>query len=121
MNIEDIVESYGIERVVAEKAVLANGFPLDGDFEGEEYHLITLYLDYLEAMEDSKEARRSFQYTDGEESVNKSKVYDQYRRYAMDLFGAWSSAKRDYDQSKRGLDSFFTIRGRAGVLDERTR
>lgn len=121
MNIDEIIERHGVKEDVAEKAVLANGFPIDGEFEGAEYHLITLYLDYLEAMDEAKAQRGNFQYTDGEESVNKSGVYDKYRRYAMDLFSAWSSAKRDYDNANRGLDSFYTIRGRAGVIDARTR
>lgn len=121
MNLDELTTELGVDKAVVKKAVQANGFPTDGTFEGEQTHLITLYVDYLEAMDEAKEQRRAFKYTDGEESVDKSKIYDQFRRHAMDLFSAWSSAKRDYDNSQKGLDSFFTIRSRAGVLDGRTR
>lgn len=121
MNIDELIEEYGVERQVAVKAVRANGFQVDATFDGDQYHLITLYLDYLEAMDEAKEQRRAFKYTDGEESVDKSGVYDKFRRYAMDLFSAWTSAKRDYDNANRGLDSFYTVRGRHGAINAKSR
>lgn len=125
MDIETIIEGIaaeiGVDRSIVEKAVKANGFFDKSTLDAEEENLVALYAEYLEAMVDVKEQRRAFKYTDGEESIDKSNAFDQYRRYANDLFSMYTSARRAYDDARSGTQSFFKIRGRAGVLDERTR
>lgn len=125
MKIETVIENITAElstsSSIVEKAINANGFFTLTELDAEEINLVEMYAEYLIAMEDVKEQRRAFKYTDGEESVDKSNSFDQYRRYANDLLGMYNSARRAYDDAKSGANSFFTIRGRAGVLDERTR
>lgn len=121
MTFNELQSELGIEKDKLEIAVTTNGFSIDSDIDARQKGLIVMYIDYLTAQEDAREARKAFKYLDGEESVDKSKVFDQYRRYAMDLYNAWNSAKRDYDEDMSGSGSYFTIRKRAGFLNARTR
>lgn len=113
MTVIELAAELAVEVEVVEQAVIANGFSTDDSFDARQKHLISAYVDYLIAMEDAREQRIAFKYTDGEESVDKTGVYDQYRRYALDLLGAWREAKRQYDdEMDGGSESFFMVRPR---------
>lgn len=99
-------------------AIAANSFFGKEEFDPQEMYLLRTYIDYLDALELVKETQEYFKYTDGEESVDKSKVYDQVRRTANDLLTIWRNAKADYDAKDSGTKSFFTMRKRARFLDE---
>lgn len=121
MKYDELSAELGLEAKVLDSAILANGFSSDDDFDAPKQNLVNMYADYLIAMEDAKEQRLAFKYMDGEESVDKSKVYEQYRRYAIDLLNLWRDQKKAYDDSFSGKDSFFSLRTRAGFLDGRNR
>ena len=120
-QLDELVEKLGVDGEIVEEAINANGFFDKEEFNAQEVYLLRLYVDYLAALEDVKVAQHSFKYTDGEESVDKSNVYDQVRRTANDLMGKWRQAKTDYDAKDSGTKSFFTLRKRARFLDEQTR
>lgn len=117
-QLDELVEKLGVDGGIVEDAINANGFFDKKEFSAQEVYLLRLYVDYLAAMEDVKDAQYAFKYTDGEESVDKSKVYDQVRRTANDLLTIWRNAKSDYDAKDSGTKSFFTMRKRARFLDE---
>lgn len=121
MTINEIVEKYSLDREQVTDAVLSNGFSTSADLDERQVHLVRQYVDYLEALADAKEQRIAFKYVDGEESVDKSDVFNQYRRHANDLYAKWSDSKRLYDRELNGKSSYFTVRKRAGFLDARTR
>lgn len=121
MDVQALATKLEVEQSIVERAVLANGFSIDLDYTASQENLITMYTEYLLAKEDEKNARLAFKYQDGEESVDKSEIYDQYRKYANDLRRDWSEAKALYDDEFSGRHSFFTIRKRAPHLDARTR
>ncbi|UBH21878.1 hypothetical protein LAU42_08870 [Macrococcus armenti] len=121
MDVQALATKLEVEQSIVERAVLANGFSIDLDYTTPQENLITMYTEYLLAKEDEKNARLAFKYQDGEESVDKSEIYDQYRKYANDLRRDWSEAKALYDDEFSGSHSFFTIRKRAPHLDARTR
>lgn len=118
MDKTKLAYELAVDESVVSRAIHANGFSIDADFDSEQENLIRMYVDYLIALEDAKEARLAFKYADGEESVDKSRIFDQYRKYANDLKDAWEDVKKAYDKSLGGKGSFFTIRTRAGFLDE---
>jgi len=117
MTIEELAIRYEVDESMVARAIVANGFtPSDVD-ESNEY-LVKMHVEYLIAMKEADEVRNSFSYQDGEESVNKSSVYDNYRRHFKDLETAWKEAKNLYDRSKHE-EAFgnFHIRRRAPHLD----
>lgn len=120
-QLDELVEKLGVDGEIVEEAINANGFFDKKEFSAQEVYLLRLYVDYLAALEDVKDAQHAFRYTDGEESVDKSNVYDQVRRTANDVMGKWRQAKADYDAKDSGTNSFFTLRKRARFLDEQTR
>lgn len=117
-QLDELVEKLGVDSEIVVEAINANGFFDLMEFTAQEVYLLKTYIDYLIAMEDVKEAQHAFKYTDGEESVDKSNVYDQVRRTANDLSGKWRAAKSAYDAKTSGTKSFFTLRKRARFLDE---
>lgn len=119
--LDELVEKLGVDSLIVEEAINANGFFDKKEFSAQEVYLLRLYVDYLAALEDVKDAQHAFKYTDGEESVDKSNVYDQVRRTANDVMGKWRQAKSDYDAKTSGNKAFFTLRKRARFLDEQTR
>lgn len=119
MDMSKLAYELAVDESVVSRAIHANGFSIDADFDSEQENLIRMYVDYLLALEDAKEARLAFKYADGEEAVDKSRVFDQYRKFANDLKDSWEDVKKAYDKSLVGKDSFFMIRNRAGFLDER--
>lgn len=120
-QLDELVEKLGVDSGIVEEAINANGFFDFTEFTAQEVYLLKTYIDYLAALELVKESQEYFKYTDGEESVDKSKVYDQVRRTANDLLTIWRNAKADYDAKDSGTKSFFTLRKRARFLDEQTR
>ena len=117
-QLDELVEKLGVDSEIVEEAINANGFFDFTEFTAQEVYLLKTYIDYLVALELVKESQEYFKYTDGEESVDKSKVYDQVRRTANDLLTIWRNAKSDYDAKDSGTKSFFTMRKRARFLDE---
>ncbi|MCU7556537.1 hypothetical protein [Macrococcus capreoli] len=120
MNLANLSEDLNVEESIVKRAAITNGFSIDSDYDEKQENLIRMYVDYLLALEDAKKARIAFKYADGEESVDKSRLFDQYRRFANDLYGAWEDVKKAYDKELSGQHSFFMLRNRAGFLDERT-
>lgn len=123
MTLDELIASIDAEEEKIVKAIIANDFSLDSgtEYDEKKVSLVEAYVDYLVAREEAKEVRIAFKYTDGEESVDKSGIYDQYRRYANDMLAHWRDMKNAYDKRNAGLTSFFTVRKRAGYLNERTR
>lgn len=122
MTIEMLATDLNVEKNLVVQAVISNGFSLDSEeFTDYEIYLIRLYIDYLSAMIELKNVRNAFKYTDGEESVDKSNVYEQHRKYAQDLFDLWKIAKDDFDKNTNNSSSFYTFRRRAGYINARTR
>lgn len=119
MTINELVEKYSVEEAIVSRAIVANGFTITDIDDSNEY-LVAMYIDYLVAEESAKKARDAFRYTDGEETVDKSKVFENYRRHYMDLFNVWKDAKKIYDNSIwRPDNSAFHVRKRAPHLDRR--
>lgn len=123
--IEEFVVRYGSKEEVVKKSFNANNITptsfKDGFLDPREENIVALYIEYLEALAHANEAIDFFKYTDGEESVDKSKVYDQRRRVAQDLYIAWRNAKLDLRRDNFNTGSFFKMRKRASWLDARTR
>lgn len=115
--INDLAILYDVSEEVVERSFKANDVPANSErIDPEIENLVALYVDYLTALSDAKESREYFKYTDGEESVDKSKVYDNYRRYAQDVYNAWRSARSEYRQQMR-QGGFYKLRKRASWLD----
>lgn len=122
MTIDTLATELNVEKNIVVQAVISNGFSLDSeDYTEYQKYLIQLYTDYLQAMIELKSVRNAFKYTDGEESVDKSNVYEQHRKYAQDLFDLWKNAKDDFDKNTNNSSSFYTFRRRAGYINARTR
>lgn len=117
-QLDKLVEKLGVDSEIVEQAIGANDFFNKTEFTPEEVYLLRTYSKYLLALEDVEEAKNAFKYTDGEESVDKSNVYDQVRRTANDLLGTWRQARSSYDAKSSGTRSFATIRRRARFLNE---
>lgn len=117
MTIEELAEEFGVEVREVRKAITANGFAISEVSENSK-HLIELYLDYLKAETEASEMRDAFKYQDGEEQVDKSKVYENYRKHYMDLYDKWQRAKQDFlDSRSKDEGSSFHLRKRAEFLD----
>lgn len=118
VHIEFLSTELEASEPIITAAIAANGFFDKVEFDPQEMYLLRTYIEYLDALELVKESQEYFKYTDGEESVDKSKVYDQVRRTANDLLTIWRNAKTEYDAKSSGTKSFFTMRKRARFLDE---
>lgn len=119
MTIAELAAKYGVESTVVEQAVTANGFTISQVDDSNEY-LVAKYIDYLKAVEEAKEVRDYFKYSDGEESVDKSRIYDNYRKHYNDLLAVWKDAKELYDRSIATSEhSAYHQRKRAPWLDRR--
>src|SRR5699024_8152798 len=99
MTIEELAEEFGVEVREVRKALTAKGFAISEVSENSK-RLIELYLDYLEAETEASEMRDAFKYQDCEEQVDKSKVYENYRKHYMDLYDKWQRAKQDFLDSR---------------------
>lgn len=119
MKKNEIVESLGVDEELVTLSISANNFT-ETNFSDRQTFLIKLYVDYLVARKEAEEIRNSFRYQDGEEQVDKSSVYDNYRRHYVDLLTEWEKAKREYeaDQTVSG-GSAFHLRKRADFLDSK--
>lgn len=122
---EEFSIRYGSDPETVQKAFNANNIALkdfeNGFLEPSLENIVSLYIEYLEALAYAKEATDFFKYTDGEESIDKSDVYEQRRRVAQDLYIAWRNAFNDYKKQNQNTGSFFKLRKRASWLDARTR
>lgn len=76
-----------------EDAMLEHGYKSSQTVPTESESLILLYAQAEGARQISLATAHYFQYTDGEESVNKSMISEQYRKLALDL-------KSDYERKK---------------------
>ncbi len=104
---------YDADEKTVKRALKANDLSDDLDtLDPELEHLIDLYIQYLKARDKSIETLDGFKYTDGEESVDKSGVYDKHRRFYSDLYNAWRSARQDYKRDLLNNGSFYKIRKR---------
>lgn len=121
MTLDEIVKKYSLDREQVVDAVLSNGFSTSATLDERQVNLVKQYVAYLEALADAKEQRKAFKYVDGEEAIDKSDIFNQYRRHANDLYNVWTANKRAYEKELNGKSSYFTVRNRAGWLDERTR
>lgn len=118
MNINEIAEMLEVDEAVVRESVQANGFSTTKSYdEGEEY-LIKMHVSYTMAFKEAENLRNSFKYQDGEEQVDKSKVYDNYRKHYQDLYDRWQRAKQDFlDSRSKDEGSAFHLRKRADFLD----
>lgn len=116
---DDLAQMYNVEISVIHRAISENGFTPTEITEKNEY-LIGMYVDYLKALKDAEAFKDTFRYQDGEEMVDKSGVYDNYRRHYMDLLQTWEKSKALYDRNTHQSEfGNFHIRQRAGFLDAR--
>lgn len=100
-GVPGFTEDEALELV--EDAMLSHGISPDKSVPSEDVSLIMLYAQYQGAWLIAMSTAHYFRFTDGEESVDKSKVADNYRRLARDL-------KADYEAEKgRILGNNFTI------------
>lgn len=119
MTVEELAEEYGVEVREITKALAANGFSINEVTQSSKF-LMELYIDYLKAEQEAASVRNSFKYQDGEEQVDKSKVYENYRKYYVDLYDKWMRAKQDYaDSRSKDEGSSFHLRKRADFLDSK--
>lgn len=116
MTIEELAAKLGVEESIAARAVVANGFSID-DVNDANQHLVEMHTEYLTAVKEADDVKNNFKYSDGEESVDKTKVYDNYRKHYQDLLSAWKDAKELYDRSTAEEGSRFHLRKRADWLD----
>ena len=122
MNKTELATKLTVTEEVDDEFILANGFDVTlEDFDSRQTYLIKLYSEYVSANEEAAEARKGFRYQDGEEMVDKSKQYEAYRRYALDLYNRWKEELDEYNDDKDAGGSFFVLRNRAGWLNERNR
>src|SRR5699024_1184544 len=124
-HVEEFSSRCGSDPETVQKAFNAHNIALkdfeNGFLEPTLENIVSLYIEYLEALAYAKEATDFFKYTDGEESIDKSDVYEQRRRVAQDLYIAWRNASSDYKKQNQNIGSFFKLRKRASWLDARTR
>lgn len=76
-----------------ERAMLEHGYNLDQDVPQSQVLLVLLFAEWDGALQIALRAGHFFQYKDGEETVDKRAVSEQYRRIAAEL-------KKSYDRKK---------------------
>lgn len=76
-----------------EEAMLEHGYSSSDAVPSEKDSMILLYAQAEGAMQIALASAHFFNYKDGEESVDKSKVSDQYRKLSLDL-------RADYERKK---------------------
>jgi hypothetical protein len=87
-----------------EEAMLAHGFSSSDDVPSDEATLILLYAQAEGARQIAVATAHYFSYTDGEESVDKSMISEQYRKLAKDL-------REEYERKKsEGAVSVYFMR-----------
>jgi hypothetical protein len=89
-----------------EEAILAHGYNSTDDVPADRELLVLLYAQAEGAFQISLATAHYFQYTDGDESVNKATVSEQYRKLAQDLRG-------QYERNKAATTSTFRFLKRA--------
>ena len=87
-------EHEAIELV--EDAMLEHGLSPDSSVPSDKVSLIMLYAQYQGAWQIAFSVAHYFKFTDGEESVDKSMIADNYRKLAKDL-------QNDYEKEKGKL------------------
>lgn len=116
MTVEELVAKYGSDESTVLRSVTSNGLTIE-QVDASNEHLVQMYVEYLEARKEADAVRDNFKYQDGEESVDKTKVYDNYRKHYQDLFNAWKESKEMYDRSASSEHSRYYQRKRASWLD----
>ena len=121
MTVEELAAEIGADVQEVRKALTANGFSIE-DITTKNMFLVEMYVRYLIAKDEAEEVRNSFRFQDGEEQVDKSRVYDNYRRHYLDLLADWQNAFERYSDSINELgNSSFHLRKRADFLDANRR
>lgn len=121
LAIEDLATEIGADVREVRKALTANGFSIE-EITTKNKYLVEMYISYLVAKDEAEEVRNSFRFQDGEEQVDKSRVYDNYRRHYLDLLADWQDAFERYSDSINELsNNSFHLRKRAEFLDANRR
>ena len=121
MTVEELATEIGADVQEVRKALTANGFSIE-DITTKNMYLVEMYVRYLIAKNEAEEVRNSFRFQDGEEQVDKSRVYDNYRRHYLDLLADWQDAFERYSDSINELsNNSFHLRKRADFLDANRR
>ncbi len=75
------------------EAMQAHGYALEDSVSSDDITLVMLYAQVQAAWQIAFSVAHYFKFTDGEESVDKSMISDNYRKLASDL-------QADYDEEK---------------------
>lgn len=78
---------------LVDDALQTHGYELSADVPSDRLNLLLLYAQAEGAWQIALSTAHYFQYQDGEESVDKSMISEQYRKLAKDL-------RADYDRAK---------------------
>lgn len=69
----------------AERSMLEHGYMADDDVPDNQKLLVLLYAEWDGALQLSLQTAYYFEYTDGEETIDKAKISEQYRKVAVEL------------------------------------
>jgi len=81
---------------LVEDAMRAHGYAPSDSVKSDEINLILLYAQYQGAWQIAVGTAHYFSFTDGEETVDKTKISENYRKLAKDL-------QNDYEEEKGKL------------------
>lgn len=76
-----------------ERSMMEHGFLADQDVPQESELLVLLYAEWDGALQIALKAAHYFEYTDGDETVDKRNVSEQYRHIATELWRAYERKK----------------------------
>jgi hypothetical protein len=77
----------------AEESMLIHGYILSDDVPSNEEVLVLLYAQAEGSLQISLASAHYFKYTDGEESVDKTMISEQYRKLSKDLRDEYARKK----------------------------
>lgn len=118
MTIGELATEMNAEEGDVARAIVANGFSIN-DIDASNQYLVEMYVEYLQSRREADTVKDNFKYSDGEESVDKTRVYDQYRDHYRDLHSEWKDAKETYDRSVSEASTRYYQRKRADWLDRK--
>lgn len=78
---------------LVDDALQVQGLDLSADVPGDKTNLVLLYAQAEGAWQIALSTAHYFQYQDGEESVDKSMISEQYRKLAKDLRAEYDAVK----------------------------
>lgn len=91
-----------------EQAFLEHGYDADETLRSEDKRLVLLFAEADGVTQVALRVSYYFQYTDGEEKVDKTKVAAQYRSLASDLWDRYYR-KRNESGASRDVSRFFVM------------